>query len=794
MKSLLLVASFVALVSTSHTSISAQETRGGGWYTPTRGSPPSRSNALFQTMSESFPVDPPPPPPWNDDNDVPFSEEPQPDVTTPEIEELARGLRYDPALIYEYVINNIRYQPYAGTLKGATLTLLEQSGNDFDQAALLVALLRASGLEPSYKFATVKMYTAALNAETNLEKWLGCTGSDAVENALWYNGIMIQPQSVDNTLDGPLAWIELPFVWVEVRYGGRTRKLTPAFKFQERHSGIELAPPMGYQLHELLQAAGGEFNQSYAKNISRSGIEGKLSLYSQNLIAYLRSYMANADVDQVIGGYHIQHVAVAELPTSLPFEVTSTITTWTSSTGIPKRHWAAITFQGFTSQSNYPYSPDVESVAPYWAKEGATPKFTYKIPTHALAGRKVSLTFDGAEKRATLRLDDVAVVQEAGDLAGEQIAIRVHIQHPYTFHNLSSDNGYNQGDVDLFSRTGPFSFFYSFGGSKTGETLHKRERILDELRNTSAGESEISSETLFILGLKWINETEAMYWLASDMFNYLFTQHHKAGWVKQEIRNGKTGFVISASYWMVAMCGRDDASTQSPYPLRMLGCFASGLEHSVIEQNQPTGAASAAKIVKLANDAGHKILFFDSAASFDAQWGTLGANGYPASVKENIDRWFAEFSIGVVLLPEQYGYEVQEWTGGAYSPGYRYPDGRCGGYGWMIPGGHGGASGADMAISSDYMSYYYSSDPSYYGVRPSTHQNPMSPEPVDLATGAYTYASVDLNIGQAEPRGLTLSRSYSSHRNRKDSPFGPGWVHNYLELVSKVEEKACTLR
>ncbi len=34
---------------------------------------------------------------------------------------------------------------YFGSKKGAQLTLLEKSGNDFDQAALLVALLRAQG-------------------------------------------------------------------------------------------------------------------------------------------------------------------------------------------------------------------------------------------------------------------------------------------------------------------------------------------------------------------------------------------------------------------------------------------------------------------------------------------------------------------------------------------------------------------------------------------------------------------------------------------------------------------------
>ncbi len=51
---------------------------------------------------------------------------------SPEIKELARALLYDPKLIYDYVHNHIEYTPYYGSLKGATLTLLDGCGNDFD--------------------------------------------------------------------------------------------------------------------------------------------------------------------------------------------------------------------------------------------------------------------------------------------------------------------------------------------------------------------------------------------------------------------------------------------------------------------------------------------------------------------------------------------------------------------------------------------------------------------------------------------------------------------------------------
>ena len=75
-------------------------------------------------------------------------------TVTPEISELARALHYYPKLIYDYVYNRIEYVPYFGSLKGATLTLLDGCGNDFDQASLMIALLRASGYTANFVYGT----------------------------------------------------------------------------------------------------------------------------------------------------------------------------------------------------------------------------------------------------------------------------------------------------------------------------------------------------------------------------------------------------------------------------------------------------------------------------------------------------------------------------------------------------------------------------------------------------------------------------------------------------------------
>ena len=86
---------------------------------------------------------------------------------TPQITELARALSYKPSSIYDYVHNHIDYTPYWGSLKGATLTLLDGCGNDFDQASLMIALLQASGFSAQYVYGTMTIPAA------NLANWFG---------------------------------------------------------------------------------------------------------------------------------------------------------------------------------------------------------------------------------------------------------------------------------------------------------------------------------------------------------------------------------------------------------------------------------------------------------------------------------------------------------------------------------------------------------------------------------------------------------------------------------------------
>lgn len=76
----------------------------------------------------------------------------------PEIAELARGLRYDPGLIYKTVHDYVEHEAMWGDRKGAYMAWMDRSGNAFDQASLAIALLEEAVLHNTELTITNPVY------------------------------------------------------------------------------------------------------------------------------------------------------------------------------------------------------------------------------------------------------------------------------------------------------------------------------------------------------------------------------------------------------------------------------------------------------------------------------------------------------------------------------------------------------------------------------------------------------------------------------------------------------------
>jgi hypothetical protein len=76
-------------------------------------------------------------------------------LTDPFILARAAELGNDPERIFAFVRDRIGYESYQGSLRGARGTLWSKAGNALDQASLLIALLRASGIPARYAQGTL---------------------------------------------------------------------------------------------------------------------------------------------------------------------------------------------------------------------------------------------------------------------------------------------------------------------------------------------------------------------------------------------------------------------------------------------------------------------------------------------------------------------------------------------------------------------------------------------------------------------------------------------------------------
>jgi RHS repeat-associated protein len=213
-----------------------------------------------QLLAEA--IDPPRGDPWLRVGAPPaFAQAPDPDLSpavgvrfnvadpTDPIVQKAAELGFDPIAIYAFVRNEIEFSAASGGLShGATTTLLNRRGNNPDQIALLVALLRASGIKARFVVGDVRIHDPKVLSWLQLPSgsagrisWLasligpsvltvGGFGEDpgsATFHEHWWAKVLV-PYGADQgrSGDAPLRWIFLD----------------PSFKEHATKAGITLAP------------------------------------------------------------------------------------------------------------------------------------------------------------------------------------------------------------------------------------------------------------------------------------------------------------------------------------------------------------------------------------------------------------------------------------------------------------------------------------------------------------------------------------------------------------------------
>ena len=234
----------------------------------------------------------------------------------PSIAELARALKNDPDLIYQYVANNVDYTPIYGVMKGSFGALVDGEANDFDQAALMVALLREAGFTANFVLGTIK-----LNA-TQTSNWLGVNTRDAsTVDELLANGAI--PHEVKKKPDGSLNFVRLTHMWVQANIGGTDYVFDPSFKSYMYQDGVrDLCCKIGYYGPGFISKAqeGATITPISVQNMNKDNIRNQLTTMAGNLINWIRTYNPAATVADIIGGRTIDQYLGQLRQTSLPYQ------------------------------------------------------------------------------------------------------------------------------------------------------------------------------------------------------------------------------------------------------------------------------------------------------------------------------------------------------------------------------------------------------------------------------------------------------------------------------------------
>ena len=659
---------------------------------------------------------------------------------TPEIVELARGLMNDPKLIYDYVHNNIDYVPYYGSLKGATLTLLDGSGNDFDQASLMIALLRASGYTAQYVYGTMTI------PGSQLANWGGVDQTTTAIGSLWPSGGV--PMS-NLQADGRAT---IDRVWVQATISGTNYLFDPAFKTYNSTSKINLSTAMNYSQTDFLSAAtsGATVGSDYVKSINEANIRSRLATYSNNLVSTIRSQYPNKNVEDIVGGRSIVPTMTTQYSTTLPFS--PTVTSAFTDISADKITTLRIQHVGID----------------------------YTIQTPDLAGKRLTLTYAGSDNHPELRLDGTLLRSGTATTLGAANNCIVTINHPYA----ANGGTYQDQSVAYTPLSGSkYAIVYSFGGVSDTLLQKLQQQVATNKALGLADTTEpVLGGTLHLMGMTWLKEVMQTSKLIGAITDVVPISHHNIGFMAQE-----SGYYIDVKLASGSQISQHGTANDKIAAFKMASLFASAFEHGVLEQlmGSANPGVSTMKLFQIANSTNGKVYSVTS-SNFSTVKSLLQA--LPSSQQYSASDWTNFQSLvnngNTLILPENGQLTLNSWKGKGYIS--KYFSGTSASMGMIIGGnyfgGYGSISGpvSIPTVSHNIQTSQISTwTPANASLNLSTVTPSTSRDPVDMAGGSFLFDHADLALGRPGPLGLTFNRSYTSANALTARTMGNGWSHGY---------------
>jgi len=679
------------------------------------------------------------------------------------IVELARALKNDPQLIFEFVYNNIEWEPGFGVQKGGLGCLLDGMGNSFDQSMLLVELLREAGFTADYVLGTIQLTEAELMA------WFGT-------NDIWGSAAYCGNENVPNqspTWNGSGWDMVLSHMWVNVDIGGTTYALDPSRKTYTRTAPVSgLDTILGYNAGTFLSNAqsGATVTADYVQDLNTTNIHSDLTTMASNLTAWIQTNQPDATVDDILGGQAIVPVSLPiSFPTALPYQTPGDVPTiWT--TDIPLAYKTTLQVQ----------FPD----------NGSGWSIDETFTSDQLAGKRLTLFFNGSLE-PVLALDGVVIATGIAQGSGTWNSVLLTVNH-----NGYPVNWYDQQWWQSFIWAGQYYLIGNAWGNlgKGQASFHAKQLGANIASGGSTTSEPVMGEQLAVVWFNWAAQASRV----SDLVNRLTNCHsmlnHQVGIVSFN-SGGAGAFALDIGGVSGSSTNLDNDVTKTPINDTATAMHGVGLEAAVLAQTTGlTPGVSTVTVIDAASTNGSKIYKGSS-----SNWNT-GSNieavlvlaGYNSTDMSDIYNWYLQWGWDA-LLADDPTVTLGAWQGWGH---FLYP-GLSGAFG-LINGGFKGGDGQPgqakrPPLKGGVEVNVPGKEPTPKPVKtPPPPPPPPPPEvppgecldPVNSHTGAQTYTRTDLTLGSLSyPYGLEFKRSYSSDGQYSESVMGRGWSHNFEQSV-----------
>ncbi|WP_445369953.1 RHS repeat-associated core domain-containing protein (plasmid) [Methylomonas sp. BW4-1] len=659
------------------------------------------------------------------------------------IAELARALKNNPDLIYEYVRNNIEYYPMWGVQKGAVGAILDSQGTAFDQATLMVSLLRQAGYTASYVKGRVNMTAAQINA------WLGVDTANVCAVLNLFGQGQVPIASVTATAAGScpgstaaLVSMKFDHVWVKVNIGGTNYYFDPSYKPHTVKAGINLTTASGYNAATYLTQAktGATLTTDYIQGVNRTNIRNNLNSYATNLTNYLRTNQPAGALDDAVGGMTINPHSGGNLrQTVLPYQDTTVaLTEWTTDVPANYKPTLRLQYQGIDKT----YTSD------------------------AIYGKRLTITYNGSNQ-PVLMLDGVAQMTGTATTPGTVGSVNFTVTHSAYAQTFA-----NQAFTQQIKAGGTFLIGNGWGPAGRGVVEQHRQR-LDEAKaagNADTAESVLGS-SLAVLSSSWIAQVNAADYVADRIAKTNTLFHHQIG-----IAGYNTAPYVDLPGNVLGVVSQTADAAKEAAVFFSDSMHSSIFESTAVQQTAGVSAVSTVKLIDIAATNNDKIFNATSA-------------NYTSAVQPNLvscASYLTSFQNAVtagrrLILPTRCNLTEASWSGTGYFDILVTANGTS--IGSIISGGLlGGFSSSPLPAATTNTntlsnSLSWESLSNWFG---QTYN-----DPIDTFKGNFLYAHDDINTGVGSfPHALSFQKLYSSGARTQAGALGKGWTHNFASKAA----------